>query len=236
MSIKAERLNIIEPVGETAHRAVTEQILRGYPFLSRLYARIRFQIIPQQFLDAIEQHLPAKGTVVDIGCGFGLFTLYLAMKRPQCQFIGLELSERRVTQARQAAAVLQLGNVEFLCADMNESDLPVQLNAACCLDVLHHLTPQTGNHLIETLSKKLEPGGYLIIKDITTRPRLMLYFTFLLDLLVNPKDSFYYRSTEIWRTLLEKAGFTSLTIYPLRNYLPYPHFLLIGQKETATRH
>jgi 2-polyprenyl-3-methyl-5-hydroxy-6-metoxy-1,4-benzoquinol methylase len=233
MPVRAERLNIIEPVAVTSHREAANRILRGYPLLSRLYAVIRFLIIPQQFLDAIEQHLPARGTVLDIGCGFGLFTLYLAMKRPQCDFIGLDLSERRIAQAERAAGLLQLTNVQFICADLGEKELPTKFNAAYCLDLLHHLTPPAGDRLINHIAASLAPGGRIIIKDITTRPRLKLYFTFLLDLLMNPADSFYYRSDEVWRARLVQSGFISLAVYPLRNFLPYPHFMLVGQKPEA---
>lgn len=233
MPVRADRLNIIESVTVTSHRGAAKRILRGYPFWSRLYAAIRFLIIPQPFLDAVEQHLPAHGTVLDIGCGFGLFTLYLALKRPQCDFIGLDLSERRIAQAQRAAELLQVTNVQFICADLGEKDLPTQLNAAYCLDLLHHMTPSAGDKLIDRIAASLAPGGRLIIKDITTRPRLMLYFTFLLDLLMNPADSFYYRSDEVWRARLAQSGFISLAVYPLRNFLPYPHFMLVGQKPEA---
>ncbi len=233
MPARAERLNIIEPDVVTSHREAAKRILRGYPLLSRLYAAIRFLIIPQQFLDAIAQHLPARGTVLDVGCGFGLFTLYLAMKRPHCNFIGLDLSERRVTQAKRAAELLQVTNVQFICANLGEKELPTKFNAACCLDLLHHMTPSAGDSLINRIAASLAPGGHIIIKDITTRPRLMLYFTFLLDLLMNPADSFYYRNDEIWRAQLARSGFISLAVYPLRNFLPYPHFMLVGQKPDA---
>ena len=69
-----------------------------------------------------------------------------------------------------------------------------------------------------------------VMKDVTTWPRPMLYFTFLLDLLMNPRDSFYYRSADAWIDLLAKLGFTSVEKHYLRDLLPYPHILLIARK------
>lgn len=184
----------------------------------------------REMLDTIEQHLPAQGTVLDVGCGFGLFTLYLAMKRPDCHFVGMELSERRVQEAKRAAMFLQVRNVDFLCADLATSEILYQPDAAYCMDLLHHMTPQGGDRLLERLYAVLQPGSPIVVKDITTLPRPKLYYTFLLDLLVNPKDSFYYRNAEVWRTRLAQVGFQSLYVYPLNHYMPYSHFLLVGQK------
>lgn len=225
-----QRLNIIEFATNNQAQVIIKRILHAYPTLARWYARVRFQIMPSEMLDAIEQHLPAQGIILDVGCGFGLFTLYLALKRPDCHFVGMELSARRVSEAKRAAALLQVRNVEFICADLATSELPFHPQAAYCTDLLHHMTPEGGDHLLMRLYDVLVPGGPIIVKDITTQPRLKLYYTFILDLLVNPKDSFYYRSAAVWRTRLSQFGFTSLQVYPLRHYMPYPHFLLVGNK------
>ena len=58
----------------------------------------------------------------------------------------------------------------------------------------------------------------------------MLYFTFLLDLLMNPRDSFYYRCVDAWIDLLDQAGFASVEKHYLWDLLPYPHILLIARK------
>ncbi len=44
----------------------------------RLYSRVRFQIPRQIFLEEIGQYLPARGRLLEMGGGFGLFSLYFA--------------------------------------------------------------------------------------------------------------------------------------------------------------
>ena len=44
----------------------------------RLYSRVRFTILRQIFLEEIGQYLPKQGRVLDLGCGFGFFSLYFA--------------------------------------------------------------------------------------------------------------------------------------------------------------
>ena len=48
----------------------------------RAYCWGRFWILRQRFLDEIGQYLPARGRVLDLGCGFGLFSLYYASVHP----------------------------------------------------------------------------------------------------------------------------------------------------------
>jgi predicted RNA methylase len=48
------------------------------PGIIRLYCFVRFKIIHLRFLEEIEQYLPNEGDILDLGCGFGLFALYIA--------------------------------------------------------------------------------------------------------------------------------------------------------------
>jgi 2-polyprenyl-3-methyl-5-hydroxy-6-metoxy-1,4-benzoquinol methylase len=64
-----------------------EQIVRVISAYDDLIVRTcrwcRFLIIRKRFLDEIGQYLPADGTILDIGCGFGLFSLYCAQLLPE---------------------------------------------------------------------------------------------------------------------------------------------------------
>src|SRR5262245_20925065 len=73
------RLRLIE--GDTEawadQRELVRRIAATYGGLVRLYSLIRFRIIPLRFLEEMIQHLPTSGTILDLGCGFGLFSLYM---------------------------------------------------------------------------------------------------------------------------------------------------------------
>src|SRR2546429_2665267 len=87
-------------------------IVRAYDDpVVRAYCWARFLVLRQRFLDEIGQYLPAEGPVLDIGCGFGLFSLYYAATQPRRFVRGLDVNGRRVALARRAAARLGLANV-----------------------------------------------------------------------------------------------------------------------------
>src|SRR5689334_11387927 len=79
----------------------------------RAYSWGRFKIFRQRFLDEIGQYLPDKGRVLDIGCGFGLFSLYYAQTRPGLTIHGFDLSEPRIAMARRAAKKIGIDNAHF---------------------------------------------------------------------------------------------------------------------------
>src|SRR5688500_20337938 len=87
-------------------RAYDDPVVRGYCWA-------RFWILRQRFLDEIGQYLPTTGAVLDIGCGFGLFSLYYAATAPGRFVRGLDVNPRRIAQARRAAARLRLDNVRY---------------------------------------------------------------------------------------------------------------------------
>src|SRR5438045_9338795 len=79
-------------------------IIRAYDDpIVRAYCWARFGILRQRFLDEIGQYLPAEGPVLDIGCGFGLFSLYYAATQPRRFVRGLAVHGRRAALARPAA-------------------------------------------------------------------------------------------------------------------------------------
>src|SRR5262245_26626563 len=96
----------------------------------RAYCWARFWILRQRFLDEIGQYLPVTGPVLDIGCGFGLFSLYYASIEPGRFLRGVDLSGRRVATARRAAARLGVGNVVYEEGDARQFKGDGELAAA----------------------------------------------------------------------------------------------------------
>ncbi|MBI5627272.1 MAG: class I SAM-dependent methyltransferase, partial [Candidatus Rokubacteria bacterium] len=158
--------------------AYDDRIVRGYCWG-------RFRVLRQRFLDEIGQYLPSRGRVLDIGCGFGLFSLYYASVAPGLELRGLDLNPGRIAMARRAAARLGLGNVLYEVQDARDYRSDGNYDAAYMLDIVHHVEEESVRPFLEQLAKSLRSGGRLIIKDVDTRPVYKRWFTHALDRLMD---------------------------------------------------
>src|SRR5216117_2955117 len=81
-------------------RGTIAAIVRHQPdAIVRAYSRVRFLILRQSFLEAIGQYFPERGEILDLGCGFGLFSLYYAIMGPERRVTGVDLNPRRIEMA-----------------------------------------------------------------------------------------------------------------------------------------
>lgn len=202
--------------------AYDDRIVRGYCWA-------RFRILRQRFLDEIGQYLPSRGRVLDIGCGFGLFSLYYASVAPTLELHGLDLNPGRIAMARRAASRLGLGNVLYEVADARDYRSDGSYDAAYMLDIVHHVEEESVRPLLEQLAKAVRSGGRLIIKDVDTRPAYKRWFTHALDRLMDPRAPVRYWPSEELQALIEEVGFT-VHRHLMVDVLPYPHVLYICRR------
>lgn len=195
------------------------------PFI-RLYSMIRFAILRPVFLDEIDQYLPRSGRIMDIGCGFGLFSLYFAMLEPGRKFIGVDTDARRIGHACASGKKLGLDNVQYYVRDAQSIQAGSSFDAIYMLDLIHHLPEGEVPPFLEKLRDRLAPGGILIVKDVEDRPRWKMWFTLLLDrLMVGMEPIHYWPESELTR-LLSSLGF-EVRRHRMRDILPYPHILYV---------
>jgi 2-polyprenyl-3-methyl-5-hydroxy-6-metoxy-1,4-benzoquinol methylase len=192
----------------------------------RAYCWARFTILRQRFLDEIGQYLPATGVVLDIGCGFGLFSLYYAATGPGRIMRGVDLNRRRIALARRAATRLSLDNVAYEEADARDFKGDSEVAAAYMLDIVHHVTPASVPPLLRQLHRAVMPGGTLLVKDVDTRPAPKRWFTWALDTLMDPRAPVRYWPADELSGALEAAGFT-VRRHLMVDVLPYPHILYV---------
>lgn len=206
------------------------RIIRAYDDpLVRAYCWVRFGILRQRFLDEIGQYLPADGPVLDIGCGFGLFSLYYASVAPGRFLRGLDLNGRRVAMARAAAARLGIENVAYEQADARDFKGDGEVAAAYMLDIVHHVPPASVPPLLGRLHRVLAPGGCLLVKDVDTQPAPKRWFTWLLDRAMAPATPVHYWPADALAAALHAAGFR-VRRHLMVDVLPYPHVLYVCEK------
>jgi len=211
------------------HGEAIARIIRAYDDpVVRLYCRARFVILRQRFLDEIGQYLPAEGPILDIGCGFGLFSLYYAATGPRRFVRGLDVNRRRIALARRAAVRLGLDNTHYEEGDARDFKGDGEVAAAYMLDIVHHVPPVTVPPLLGALRRCLPPGGRLLVKDVDTRPAPKRWFTWALDRAMAPRTPVRYWSAEELTGALRSAGF-DVHRHLMVDVLPYPHVLYVCQ-------
>ena len=204
-------------------------IIRAYDDpLVRAYSWVRFGILRQRFLDEIGQYLPDEGPVLDIGCGFGLFSLYYAASGPRRFVRGLDRDGRRIALARRAASRLGLDNVAYTEGDARDFKGDGGAAGAYMLDIVHHIPPETVPPLLRQLRRGLVPGAPLLVKDVDTRPAAKRWFTWALDKAMAPSAPIHYWSADELQGALEAAGFR-VRRHLMVDLLPYPHVLYVAE-------
>jgi cyclopropane fatty-acyl-phospholipid synthase-like methyltransferase len=107
--------------------------------------------------------------VLDLGCGFGLFSLYYASAHPRSPS-NFDRNARRIEMARAAARRLGLANVGEV-GDVMEFRGGERFDAAYMLDIVHHIPEDAVRPLLEQVAKTLPAGGRLLVRTwIASQP------------------------------------------------------------------
>jgi 2-polyprenyl-3-methyl-5-hydroxy-6-metoxy-1,4-benzoquinol methylase len=201
------------------------RIAAALPPVERAYAIVRFLILRVKLLAVMDLLLPAEGRILDVGCGFGLWTAYFAQMQPGRVITGVDPAARRIAMARRVAERVG-AHADFVAEDVRSTTVHGPFAAAYVLDVLHHIPREDQRPVLERLRDLLEPGGVLVIKDITTEPWVGLKFTEVLDrAMVGLDEPLAYRHHHEWRALLVELGFR-VRVVRVPDVLPYPHVVL----------
>jgi SAM-dependent methyltransferase len=114
-------------------------------------------------LDGTAARLEAGGAVADVGCGYGGPTLAMAHAFPRSRFLGIDVDDSSVAQARKAAAEAGLASrVSFEVAD--SASLPGEgYDLVSFFDCLHDLGDPVG--ALRRARQALAPGGSVLLVE-----------------------------------------------------------------------
>jgi cyclopropane fatty-acyl-phospholipid synthase-like methyltransferase len=208
------------------------RIVQVFPSLIlRMYCRIRLLIIGPRFLKVIARHLPERGDVLEIGCGFGLTGLYLSELRSDLVIRGYDLDQKRVATASAAAQALGRTNVHFAFGDAAQLTLDRRFAAAYAIDLIHHVPREQVPAFLSLVYDRLQPCGRFVIKDVDNTPAYKRFVSWLTDrVMVGMDEPIYYWPVAELTAALEQVGFT-VQSFPMPDILPYPHVLYVCEKQ-----
>jgi 2-polyprenyl-3-methyl-5-hydroxy-6-metoxy-1,4-benzoquinol methylase len=136
------------------------------PLLDRAHAMTRWATCP---FDVVAAEVPSGGRVLDVGCGQGIFSLYLSLESAERSVLGVDVDERKVRIAQKAAErAARLGaSVRFATVAPTEVP-PGPWEAVVVVDELYLAPPEAQQSLVSGWICALAPGGKLIVKETAT--------------------------------------------------------------------
>ena len=194
---------------------------------TKSFVKFRFWFGP---LLEINELVPKSGVILDLGCGEGILTNFLAINSTKRKMIGVELSGHRVGQAKKG-----LKNTKFLTGSVLKLKLP-KADAIIVSHVFHHLgNKKRQEELLDVCFKFLKPKGKLIIGEVDYQFSLRYFFAWITDILLVPiffekkllDLQIDHRGRKEWKTLLQKHGFKVIHMKVTKDRI-YPEVVMVA--------
>lgn len=148
--------------------------MRGFPGceLSLDPGRSRFERLYARMLGApanglrirLRRVLPATAgrhqTILDAGCGSGVFSFELAKHHPGAQVVGVDSDPQLVARANEVARRAGLRNCRFEEGDVTKLDFDGEFDLVVSVDNFEHVEDDVT--AMKTLFMALRPGGTLV--------------------------------------------------------------------------
>ncbi len=202
----------------------SKDIIYSYPlFFPRFYAFFRFLILP---IEKIEKLVPQEGNILDVGCGYGLTSFYLALSFPKRFVLGLELNRNRVILASK---INHLKNLSFQTANLI-GKTKKSFDTILAVDLLHHLSKSDQSKFFVDASKLTRSGNLLVIKDIEKKFTFGYFWNFVHDLLASQSFQINYLTSKTIIKMAKVTGFALKETHLLNSFF-YPHILYVFKKK-----
>lgn len=217
--------------------APSREVLAAYASIgsprARLHTTIRWWTCPIAPLDPL---LPTEGDFLEIGCGHGLVSAYLATRAPERRVTGVDIDAAKIELGRQAVRVAGLADrVQLDAVDTSWTPEPASVDAVLIVDVLYLLGLDGAVRLVEAAAAALRPGGVLVVKEMAETPRWKHRFATFQELLavrvvgLTAGDQVDLVPLDALAAAMTGAGLTTDVRRLDRGY-PHPHAVVVGRR------
>ena len=139
------------------------------PKRDRLHVRGRFRTCPVALVDA---DVPRDGRVLEIGCGHGLVSAYLALSSGERHVTGIDIDARKIAVASHALSHVDPTSAHLEFHHVAPGELPDgPWDAIVIVDVLYLLDRSAEFALLDDCVERLSEHGVLVVKETDVVPR-----------------------------------------------------------------
>jgi SAM-dependent methyltransferase len=130
------------------------------PIVARTVFGRRLRVAEEQRITLDLLELSPADKVIDVGCGTGNYTRYLADSAPDGLVVGIDASEAMIAAAGKRGG--GVGNLAYVRGDAGNLPFPdCEFDAVCCVGVLHMLDRPLD--ALAEMVRVLAPGGRLAV-------------------------------------------------------------------------
>jgi 2-polyprenyl-3-methyl-5-hydroxy-6-metoxy-1,4-benzoquinol methylase len=187
----------------------------------------------------IEGAVPERGRVLEVGCGYGLFSCHLALQSRQRDVLGIDVDVDKIVHGRFAAerARTQGARCDFHLEPPGE--VPEgPWDAVVIVDVLYLLEPDAQAGLLHSCAEQLALGGVLVVKEMATSPgwkarwNAVQEFLAVRVLRITAGEQLTFLDPEVLAAWMEKDDLVVRHERLDRGY-PHPHHLIVGARRRS---
>ncbi|WP_374603234.1 cyclopropane-fatty-acyl-phospholipid synthase family protein [Arenimonas sp.] len=114
--------------------------------------------------------------ILELGCGWGSLTLWMAARYPNARITGVSNSASQRVHIMAQAAARGLGNVEILTRDVVQLELPEgNYDRVVSIEMFEHM--RNYRHLLANIARWLKPGGKLFVHIFAHRHLMYPFLT-----------------------------------------------------------
>jgi len=194
-------------------RRKVERLYRYQGPFTEKFTHFKLKLDP--IFPALDPVVPRNGFILDLGCGYGLATHWLAQCTDQRTFLGVDYDEEKIRVAQRTAP--NHARIKFETGDILELDYP-SCDAVLLLDVLHYWVPEKQQAILEKARRALRPGGKLILRDgakaeDAAHQHIHRWEVFATKLGLNhTREGLHFQTLTELEAALKRAGFRSCEI------------------------
>lgn len=187
--------------------------------------RLRPFICP---FEELVRRIPRGGNlnVLDVGCGVGIMSALAAGPGGAKRVVGFDISPSAIDSAR-SVRLPNAGEMTFHALPAGAFPDGV-FHVVLCIDVMHHVPPMVQRDFLRQVCDRVAPGGTLLFKDISPRPRWKAFANRMHDLIMARQWVNYRHEREVAQWLIECGGEVAESVRLDR--LWYSHYLVCWRK------